>query len=152
GTTYYYKVTASNAIGEGSQSNELSSTPAGIPGSPTLSVAAGNTTASLSWTTPASNGSAITSYRIYRSTVSGAETFLTTVGSTTANYIDAGLTNGVTYYYEVSAVNGKGEGLPSAEQIATPSAPATAPGAPTLNSATPGSGNVSLSWSAPTSN
>src|SRR5262249_55418080 len=37
GTTYYYKVSAVNAIGESTLSNELSAAPATIPGAPTMS-------------------------------------------------------------------------------------------------------------------
>ena len=40
----------------------------------------------------------------------------------------------------------------SNERSATPAAPATVPGAPTLNSATAGNGSVTLAWSAPASN
>ena len=35
--------------------------------------------------------------------------FLTTVGNV-LTYTDSGLTTGVTYYYQVSAVNSEGEG------------------------------------------
>jgi subtilase family serine protease len=40
----------------------------------------------------------------------------------------------------------------SVAAFSTQSAPATVPGAPTLNSASPGNGSVTLSWSAPTNN
>ena len=49
--------------------------------------------------------------------------------------------NGTTYYYTVSALNTVGEGAKSNERSATPAAPATAPGAPTLDSATAGNGS-----------
>ena len=48
-------------------------------------------------------------------------------------------------------MNSVGEGARSNERSATPAAPATAPGAPTLNSATAGNGSVALAWSAPAS-
>ena len=91
------------------------------PGAPTgLTANAGNAQVSLSWTAPASNGGvAITSYRVYRGTSSGAETLLTTGGCSGLGAVlscnDTGLTNGQTYYYKVSAVNSLGEGPQSNE-------------------------------------
>ena len=78
----------------------------------------------------------------------GGETLLTTVGVVTG-YTDSTAVNGVTYFYKVSALNAVGEGVLSNERSATPSAPATVPGAPTLNSATAGNSSVALGWSAP---
>jgi predicted phage tail protein len=155
GTTYYYQVSAVNSIGESSRSGERSATPAApatAPGAPSLAVvAAGNLSVSLSWNPPNSNGgSAITGYRIYRGTASGGETLLTSVGNV-ASFLDTSVLNGTTYWYQVSAVNAVGEGPRSAEWSGTPLAPATAPGTPTLASASAGNGSVSLSWSAPSS-
>src|SRR5262249_46695285 len=86
------KGTAANAIGEGAKSNEMNTTPATVPGAPTLNAAvAGPTSVTLGWSAPGSNGgSAITNYRIYRSTSSGAETLLTTLGNVTG-FTDSGL-------------------------------------------------------------
>ncbi len=74
----------------------------------------------LKWSTPASNGGAsVTNYRIYRSTASGAETLLTTVGSTTS-FVDGNVARGTRYYYRVAAVNPLGEGAMSVEASAIP--------------------------------
>jgi titin len=151
GTTYFYKVSATNSVGEGARSNESSATPAAsVPGAPSLtSATAGNGSVALSWSAPSSNGgSAITAYKIYRGTTSGGEIVLTTVGTVTS-WTDSTAANGTTYFYVVSAVNGVGEGTASNERSATP---ATVPGAPSLSSATAGSGQVTLVWSAPGSN
>ena len=43
GTTYYYEVAAVNSFGTGSPSNEISATPLGSPGAPTLDLATGAT-------------------------------------------------------------------------------------------------------------
>ncbi|MXY61787.1 MAG: ABC transporter substrate-binding protein, partial [Cenarchaeum sp. SB0665_bin_23] len=59
-----------------------------------------------------------------------------------------GLTDGTTYEFRVSAVNGAGTG--TASGVAS-TAPYTTPGAPTGLTATPSSTSVSLSWVAPTS-
>ena len=154
GTTYYYYVTAVNGSGEGAKSGEASATPATpatTPGAPTLlQPTAGNQSVSLSWTAPTNNGgSAVQSYDVYRGTSAGGETLVKS-GVTGTTYSDTGLANGTTYYYEVSAVNGVGEGGKSNEQSATPTA--TVPGAPASLTATPGNGSVSLSWAAPSNN
>src|SRR6185295_5866014 len=60
-----------------------------------------------------------------------------------------GLSNGTSYAFTVMAANAAGSGPPSNSLSATPR---TVPGAPTLTSATPSNGQVSLSWSAPGSN
>jgi subtilase family serine protease len=123
------------------------------PTAPTGLVASGgNAVVNLSWSAPASNGgSAITSYRIYRGTSSGAETLLTSVSPTTS-YSDTGVTSGITYYYEVTAVNVPGEGPRSNEASAAPTT-STVPTAPrNLTARTATSKGVTLSWSAPSSN
>src|SRR6184192_903378 len=159
GVTYYYQVSAVNAAGEGPRSNEASATPSAPPppstppSAPTNLVATvGNAQVGLTWQAPASNGgSPITNYKIYRGTTSGGETLVATIGNQ-LSYSDGGLTNGVTYYYQVSAVNNVGEGPRSNEISATPTAPATPPGAPQGLVATAGDATVTLTWSAPSSN
>ncbi len=91
------------------------------PGSPSLSANPGSGTVHLSWTVP--SGSGITNYNVNRGTASGGETLLTTVGNVTS-YDDNAVSDGVTYYYLVAAVNPYGPGLPSAEASATPGSPA----------------------------
>jgi len=155
GVTYYYKVSAVNNEGEGPKSNEASATPtapATPPGAPQGLVAtAGDATVTLTWSAPSSNGgSPITNYRIYRSTTGGGETPQATIGNV-LTYSDTAVTNGVTYYYEVSALNNVGEGPRSSEASATPIAPTTAPGAPRDLGAVAGDATVALAWSSPSS-
>ena len=151
GTTYYFEVTAVNSVGESSPSNEVSATPATLPGAPTgLAAAPGNTQVALSWTAPPSNGgSAITSYNVYEGTSSGGETLLQSTGSSATTFTATGLTNGTQYYFDVTAVNGVGEGPVSTEASATP---ATVPVAPTALTATASDTQVALTWTAPTNN
>jgi parallel beta-helix repeat protein len=149
GQTYYYKVAAINVAGEGAKSNEASARPATIPGQPTgLSGAPADRQVSLSWSAPVSNGgSPITNYAIHRGTTSGGESLLVTVGNV-LSHVDPSLTNGVTYYYTVAAINGVGQGPNSTEASATPLAVPTEP----LNlQATTGNGQLTLTWSAPLS-
>ena len=94
-----------------------------VPGAPVLTATAGNESVHLSWTAPGDGGSPITGYRVYRGASSGTESFLVAPAGTGTTFDDSGLTNGSTYSYQVSAVNGVGEGPRSVEQSATPQAP-----------------------------
>jgi hypothetical protein len=78
---------------------------------------AGNAQVSLNWS-PAAGAA---SYNVKRATVSGGP--YTTVGnSVSTNYSDSAVTNGTTYYYVVSSVNGGNESFNSAEASVTPKA------------------------------
>ena len=151
GTTYYYQVTAVAASkAETGRSLETRGVPfLQKPGSPgNFTAQGGNGSATLTWT--ASQAGA-TSYRIYRATTSGAETlFKANVplpSGTMATYVDTGLTNGTTYYYEVAAYNGTLESDRTPEADATPLA---LPAAPASLSAVASEQQVSLTWPAVT--
>ena len=92
------------------------------PAAPTnLTAVAGDGSVSLSWT--ASSGAA--SYNVYRSLTSNMSSpTVTSVGSATS-WTDNAVTNGTTYYYEVTAVNSAGESTPSNQASATPTAATT---------------------------
>ncbi|MCJ2556432.1 MAG: right-handed parallel beta-helix repeat-containing protein [Candidatus Thermoplasmatota archaeon] len=123
GQTYSYRISAKNAIGEGSKSDSVSAVPMAVPGPPIgLGVSAGNSLVTLTWIPPIDDGgSPVTHYSVYRGTSSGNETYLTTPGNI-LTYEDVGLTNGLTYYYQVTASNVVGEGEISSEVSARPSA------------------------------
>jgi predicted phage tail protein len=130
GTTYYFSVAAVNAVGEGPPSEEASATlpsvtsvgsasssgPATKPAfaAPAgLTVAAGDTQVHLSWTAPASDGgSPVTSYNVYRATVPGFQAPAPVASTTGTSTTVTGLTNGVTYYFMVAAVNAAGDESP----------------------------------------
>ena len=141
GVTYYYQVSAKNAVGEGLRSSEVSATPATVPGPPSSLVATPSIQRiTLSWSPPGDNGgSAVTGYRIWRGTAIGGEVFLVNAGDV-LTYVDTGLSVGTTYYYEVSAVNAVGEGARSTEVHATPTSPANLP--PRCAVMTPASGDL----------
>ena len=114
-----------------------------VPPAPTgLTATAGNAKVTLNWNASAS----ATSYNIKRSTTSGSESNLWS--SASIGYTDSNVTNGVTYYYVVTAVTGALESGNSNEASAKPTAPPAAPPAPNLLSATGGKRKISLQWSA----
>ena len=118
GTTYYYALVARNAVGPSPASAEVSARPPSVPTAPQNVTAQPHQTRGvvLNWSAPASNGgSAITGYRIYRATSSGAETLLTSVSASTVTYRDTSTTRGVRYYYIIRAVNAVGVGALSSE-------------------------------------
>jgi len=104
GTTYYYKVTAYNDGGEGSQSYNVSATT--LPMAPTSITATANSTSSITISWSAVTGA--DGYKIYRSTTSSG--FYEEISSSTSiSYTDIGLTSNTTYYYKIAAYNRDGE-------------------------------------------
>ena len=101
---------------------------------------------SLTWDPPATDGgtSAIV-YGVYRGTSSGSLSLLIETGNVLM-YNDTGLTNGVTYYYQVGALNPVGNGPRSSEVFATPFA---APDlvSPTVTILSPANGTVLMTGS-----
>ncbi|MBC7724790.1 MAG: fibronectin type III domain-containing protein [Burkholderiaceae bacterium] len=112
------------------------------PGVPTsVTAVAGNGTATVRWTAPASNGGAdITGYTIS----SGSLTWKTTTLAATVT----GLTNGTAYAFRVTATNSAGTSAASAASAAiTPKA--AVPGAPTSVTAVAGNARATVRWKAP---
>ena len=126
GTTYYFRVTAVNRVGEGPASSEASATlPPIVPSSPPTSSAttptvpttastsvpafaaptgltatAGNTQVRLSWTAPASDGgSPVSSYKVYIATAPGVQGSRVIGSSKSTGATVTGLPNGTVYYF-----------------------------------------------------
>ncbi len=120
GQAYYYKVSATNAAGEGPLSMEATATPRTVPAAPMSLSAVGSGGAILLYWSPAASdgGSPVTSYRVYRGTSSGGEIYLFVVGNVTSA-VDSSVARGTTYYYAVAAVNAAGEGAHSSEASAS---------------------------------
>jgi fibronectin type 3 domain-containing protein len=149
GVTYFYAVTAINAVGEGTASGQTSgvtpSVPVVAPGAPSgVNALAGDALVTLSWTAVPT----ATSYDVYRSTVQGTQgAFLAT--TSTASYSDTAVVNGTTYYYVVKAANSAGPGPASVQSgPATPQAPLARPPAPTGVNAVAGDARVTVTWAA----
>jgi alpha-L-rhamnosidase len=77
----------------------------------------GNSSVTLSWNPP---GAA--NYQVKRATVSGGPYSVLSSTLTAPNYSDTAVTNGQTYYYVVSAVNGGVQSANSSQVAASPSA------------------------------
>ncbi len=149
GTPYVFRVAAVNSVGTGSYSiNSASVTPRSAPSAPTnLSVTPGNGSLSVSWTAPSSGGSVITDYIIQWSSNSGTSwTTFSDGASLSTTEVISGLTNGTAYLVQVAAVNAAGTGTYATSASAT--TPRTVPSAPTLGVITPGSGSLSVAFTA----
>lgn len=147
-TTYWYRVSAVNPVGEGAMSDAMSSATLTPPSKVTgLIATSGDGQIQLQWDESESGDGSDITYRVYSSTAPGGETLLTTVSIN--NYLNIDLVNGRSYYYQVSAVNATGEGMRSDEVSAVPT---TVPGSPVNLRANPGDGLIILSWSLPYNN
>lgn len=125
GTTYSFRVTALSRTTGGVASSVASSTPATTASAATsLSVVGGDTSATLSWVAPSSNGgSPITGYRIEQSSNGSTWTSLVTdTGSTSTNAVLNSLVNGQTYMVRVVPLTAIGAGVPSTGVAVTPAA------------------------------
>jgi acid phosphatase type 7 len=105
-------------------------TPAQKPAAPSPSATGGDSVVHLSWPAPPDGGARITGYNLYRSTSSGDETLLDSVGAGNTYYDDHSVTNDTRYYYRLTAVNLLGEGPQSKEVSATPALPPPPPPPP----------------------
>lgn len=151
GTEYFYTVFAYNLDGDSATgSTEDSETTWDVPDvSTNLEVTNGNGELYLTWVAPASDGgTAITGYKIYSGTVSGALSYLGATVGTEAAYTDEDLDDGATWYYTVVATNLVGDGAQSAEDSGTTF---YVPDAPTTLTTVDGDTTAILTWVAPVS-
>lgn len=106
GTTYFYVVTASNVVGEGSPSAEVSAVvEAGVPGRPILSGTLSDGIVTLSWSEPPDGGSPILKYVLLRNAVKLAGNI-----PPSQTTFDTPVISGETNVYQVKAVNAIGSG------------------------------------------
>ncbi len=146
GTAYYYVVASSNGSCWSADSTVATGTPVctppAVPGA--LTATPGDAKVSLSWV--ASKGGADL-YTIWRKI--GAEGIYASIGTATSTvYTDEPLTNGVTYYYKISAGNGSCDSDYNAEQSATPLAACGQAQPANLTAVPSGSVQVTLAWEA----
>ncbi len=147
GTTYFYVVSATNAAGEGGNSNETSGMPS-LTAPTGFSATGGNAQVSLAWSAVTN----ATGYVVKRSTTSGGPYTPLAASPTGTTLTDSTVTNGTTYYYVVAATSSEHEGPNSAQASATPTA-VVAPAAPSNLAATVTTGSqANLTWTDNSSN
>jgi titin len=155
GTRFYFRVYPVNDVGIGAVSSVASAIPRSAPSAPRSLVATPTNRSGevrVTWVVPAANGGApITDYVIQRSPngTSGWVTIPDGTGVGTG-FTVAGLTNGVRYYFRVSARNAAGSGQASATATAVPRNVLTAPRSLTAVP-TNRSGEIRLTWLGPAS-
>src|SRR5207248_904218 len=128
---------------------ETSAAAPSVPSAPTgVSAVPGNAQATVSWTAPASNGSAITGYVVtpyVGTTGQSPRTFASTATTQTVT----GLTNGTTYTFKIAATDANSAGQ---QKVATNLVTVGAPAQPTGLSAVPGNAEAAVMWTAPVDN
>lgn len=142
GTPYFFVVTAVNTSGESVVSDEVSATPLAKPAG--IGASGGDGQVTVSWSTV----TGATSYTIYYGTAAGVTTSTGTKVTAVANpQMVTGLTNGIPYYFVVTAGNTGGESSVSSEKTATPAATPQPPASPTGRVVTSTvAGQIAVTW------
>ena len=147
GYSYIFRVTAQNAAGAGSVSDDSQAvTPRTVPSTPAAPTAeARNASALVSWSAPSDGGSAITDYEVQFSFNNGSSwtTFSDSVSTDNSTTV-TGLTNGTKYVFRVRAINAANpSGWSDKSSVVTPY---TSPGAPGKPTGTAKDASVTLTW------
>ena len=123
GTTFFYRIKATNSGGDSAYSAETSATTLNsAPPTPTgfAAVAVSASQINLSWT----DGPSETGYKVERKIgAGGTYAQIATTGADTTTYSNSGLAAGTTYVYRIRASNAAGDSSYSAEASATASVP-----------------------------
>ncbi len=138
GTSYKFKVSASNSTGESPYSTvSLAVTPEGPPGAPTISgITGGDGSVEVSFTA----GTSTLTITNYEYSLNAGSTWISAADATSPITI-SGLVNGTTYSIIIRGVSASGSGTASLSASGTPSA---LPGSPTITAVTGGGDGTSL--------
>ena len=148
GSTYTFSVTAANDAAGSPAAVSGSVTPAGAPSAPGgVAAIGGDQQATVSWTAPGTNGSAITGYTVTPIGPGGPLSPVVVSGATLSTVVTA-LTNGTSYTFGVTATNAAGTSAVATSGSVTPAAVASAP---TGVTATGGDQQADVFWNAPAS-
>ena len=149
GAPYTFTVVAENSVGQSQQSPAVTDYAYALPSAPSAPTATPGATNSgeidLSWTAPYDGGSPLTEYIVeYQPTgsTSGWTTFSVAPGVTSTQI--TGLAGGMSYTFEVAAVNAGGVGAASGQTLST--APVGYPSPPTDIKAVAGETTLHVSW------
>jgi len=149
GSTYYYKVTAVNQVGNSVFSSAVSIIAGDTPGAlgALTAITQSDTSVQLTWTPATANGYAVTGYKVEQSLDGVAFTDVTlNTQSTAVSYTVTGLTDSTDYYFKVTGINALGLGalgpVASAHTFGAPDPFTTITTSSTITSAT-------VNWSAP---
>ena len=145
GVRYTFQVRGVNGKGNGAASG--SRTAATLPLAPeTFSATGGDRQAVLTWSRD-TDDTTVTGWRYSYKSTGGYTGWINVPGGNinTTEYTVTGLSNSVTYTFQLRAVNGTGGGAPTTEVTAY-----TIPAAPAGLTLTPGDRKVTLSWTNPT--
>jgi len=148
GVQYSVQVHAVNGVGNGASGVSGLVTPSTVPAAPTgvsASVVGGNI--QLTWTAPTNGGLAISSYVVTPSTNGDIQGSAMSTGSSVTSFVVPGLTVGVSYTFEVAAVNADGMGAVS--QHSQGATILTVPGAPSIGTVKASGATISVTWTAP---
>ena len=149
GTTYYYRVRATNSLGDSSYSNTASATTQslGAPAAPSnLNASAlSSSDITLTWTDNSTNES---NFKLERSASAGG-TFIqiALLAANSTSYTNSGLSAGTAYFYRIRATNATGDSAYSNTASATTptSGPPAAPS--NLTATATSSSTITLTWS-----
>jgi hypothetical protein len=153
GVDYLFKVAAINRWGSANfATTAVTYNPFTLPGAPSnVAGAAGSSQVVVTWTASASNGRAITDYVIQFSSNSGSTWATFNDGTSTATSATVtGLTNSIPYIFKVAGVSAAGTSSYSSNTSAV--TPQAVPSTPLSVVGVGGNTQVSLAWSAPSSN
>ncbi|OJW22507.1 MAG: hypothetical protein BGO49_00540, partial [Planctomycetales bacterium 71-10] len=142
GTTYQFRVRATNASGDSASSNVATAATLLLnPPTNLVATVVSGSRIDLGWYDAATNE---TGYKVERSTDGVAFTPLATVGANQSSYSATGLSAGTNYWFRVRAASASGD---SAWSAVVPTRTSVAPAAPIDLTATPASPiKINLSW------
>ena len=147
GASYAFKLRAVNAGGAGAETGEVATTVPPVPARPEgFALIPGEREVSLEWKALGDPTVTVWQYKYRIGSNDGGWTDIPGSGPDTNGYTVTGLEAGVSHKFRIRAANSSGFGLAS-DEIAT--APLGRPARPTGLTATPGYGQVVLTWSDP---